>query len=83
MVKIERLKQYQPEIATRVRELLIQLSRSGKDKGEISPDWFTEIANSPYHDLILAVEDSRHGFGLCDFWCGNLQECLPRRFCRG
>ena len=47
MVKIERLKQYQPEIATRVRELLIQLSRSGKDKGEISPDWFTEIAHSP------------------------------------
>ena len=59
MVKIERLKQYQPEIATRVRELLIQLSRSGKDKGEISPDWFTEIAQSPYHDLIFAVEDGQ------------------------
>ena len=59
MVKIERLSAYQPEIATRVRELLIQLSRSGKDKGEISPDWFTEVAQSPYHDLIFAVEDGQ------------------------
>lgn len=56
MVEIERLKQYTPEIGARVRELLIELSRSGKDKGEIPKEWFEDVINSPFHDLLLAKE---------------------------
>ena len=33
-MKITTLTEYSPETATRIRELLIQLSRSGKDRGE-------------------------------------------------
>ena len=32
---VKRVTEYSPELAQRVRELLIQLSRSGKDKGEV------------------------------------------------
>lgn len=56
---VERLNEYTPETAARVRELLIQLSRSGKDKGEIPEQWFTDIINSPWHDLLVAKEDGR------------------------
>ena len=56
---VKPLDKYTPEIATRVRELLIQLSRSGKDKGEIPEDWFTDIINSPWHDLLVAEEDGK------------------------
>ena len=52
MVEIERLKQYTPEIGARVRELLIELSRSGKDKGEIPKEWFEDVINSPFHDSL-------------------------------
>lgn len=57
-MRIERLTEYTPEIATRVRELLIQLSRSGKDRGEIPREWFDELINSPYHDMLLAIDDN-------------------------
>lgn len=56
---VEPLDHYTPEIANRVRELLIQLSRSGKDKGEIPEDWFNDIINSPWHDLLIAEEDGK------------------------
>lgn len=59
MTRITRLRQYSPEIAEAVRKLLIELSRSGKDKGEIPEEWFLEIIDSPYHDLILAMDDDR------------------------
>ena len=39
-MKVESIKKYTPETANRVRELLIQLSRSGKDRGEIPEEWF-------------------------------------------
>ena len=55
---IKPLTKYTPEIATRVRELLIQLSRSGKDRGEIPREWFDELIASPYHDMLLAIDDS-------------------------
>lgn len=57
-MKIEILKTYTPETAARVRELLIQLSRSRKDRGEIPREWFDELINSPYHDMLLAVDDN-------------------------
>ena len=57
-MRIERLTEYTPEIATRVRELLIQLSRSKKDRGEIPREWFDELISSPYHDMLLAIDDS-------------------------
>ena len=50
------LDHYTPEIANRVRELLIQLSRSGKDKGEIPEDWFNDIINSPWHDRVIGLQ---------------------------
>lgn len=56
-MNIKPLDHYTPEIAQRVRELLIQLSRSGKDKGEIPEQWFTDIINSPWHDLLIAEEN--------------------------
>ena len=56
---VKPLDHYTPEIANRVRELLIQLSRSGKDKGEIPEDWFNDIINSPWHDLLVAEEDGK------------------------
>ncbi len=55
---VETLKSYSPEVATRIRELLIELSRSGKDKGEIPQEWFEDVINSPYHDLLVAKDDS-------------------------
>ncbi len=53
------LKEYTPEIAQRVRELLIQLSRSGKDKGEIPEEWFRDVISSPWHDMLIAEEDGK------------------------
>ena len=58
-MNIKCLNQYNPEIANRIRELLIQLSRSGKDKGEIPREWFEDVISSPYHDLLIAEEDGR------------------------
>ena len=47
-MRIERLTEYTPEIANNVRQLLIQLSRSKKDRGEIPREWFEEIISSKY-----------------------------------
>lgn len=57
-MKITTLTEYTPEIAARVRELLIQLSRSGKDRGEIPKEWFDELIASDAHDMLLAIDDS-------------------------
>jgi len=56
---IKKLTEYTPETAARVRELLIELSRSGKDKGEIPLEWFEDVIASPYHDLLLAEDDGK------------------------
>ena len=56
-MKITVLTKYDQPTADRVRELLIQLSRSGKDRGEIPKEWFDEIINSPYHDMLLATDE--------------------------
>ncbi len=56
---IKTLTNYNPEIAQQIRELLIQLSRSGKDKGEIPEQWFNDIINSPWHDLLYAEENDK------------------------
>lgn len=58
-MNITPLNKYDPVIANRIRELLIQLSRSGKDKGEIPESWFHDIINSPWHDLLIAEEDGK------------------------
>lgn len=56
---IKRLDKYTPEIASQVRQLVIQLSRSGKDRGDIPEEWFNELINSPYHDMLMAIEDDK------------------------
>lgn len=56
---VKRLDKYTPEIADRIRNLLIQLSRSGKDKGEIPEEWFNDIINSPWHDLLIAEDEDK------------------------
>ena len=59
MVEVKRLAEYTPEIAEAIRRLLIELSRSGKDKGEIPEEWFRDIISSPWHDLLIAEEDGK------------------------
>ena len=63
-MKVERLTKYTPEVSGRIRELLIQLSRSKKDRGEIPREWFEEIIGSPYHDMLLAVDDNGRIVGI-------------------
>lgn len=63
-MRIERLTEYTPEIANNVRQLLIQLSRSKKDRGEIPREWFEEIISSPYHDMLLAIDDNNRIVGI-------------------
>ena len=63
-MKIITLKEYSPEIANRIRELLIQLSRSGKDRGEIPKAWFEDLISSPYHDMLLAIDDDDKIIGI-------------------
>lgn len=63
-MKIAKLTTYTPEMAARVRELLIQLSRSGKDRGEIPREWFNELISSPYHDMLLAYDDNGKIIGI-------------------
>ena len=58
-MKVTRLEQYTPEMAEQVRGLLIQLSRSGKDRGEIPEEWFLDVISSPYHDMLIAVEGEK------------------------
>lgn len=63
-MRIERLTEYTPEIANNVRQLLIQLSRSKKDRGEIPREWFEEIISSPYHDMLFAIDDNNRIVGI-------------------
>lgn len=63
-MKITTLSKYTPETAARIRELMVQLSRSGKDKGEISQKWLEEIINSPYHDILIALDDNNKIVGI-------------------
>ena len=58
-MKIEILNEYNKQTADRIRELLIQLSRSGKDRGEIPEQWFKDIIASPWHDLLIAKENNK------------------------
>ena len=68
MIKIIAVTEYNKTVADRIRQLLIQLSRSGKDKGEISQEWFEQLISSPWHDLLLAVESAEDG---------NVKQGLP------
>lgn len=63
-MKIELLNNYTKETADRVRELLIQLSRSGKDRGEIPKTWFDDLIESENHDMLLAINDNNHIVGI-------------------
>ncbi len=57
-MKIITLTKYDSETANRIRELLIQLSRSGKDRGEIPKEWFDALIASDSHDMLLAIDDN-------------------------
>lgn len=61
---IKVLDKYTPESASRIRELMTQLSRSGKDRGEITKEWLEEIIASPYHDILIATDDSGKIIGI-------------------
>ena len=63
-MKIELLTKYDKKTADRIRELLIQLSRSGKDRGEIPESWFTDLISSPSHDMLLAYDDTGRIIGI-------------------
>ena len=58
-MEIKRLEENTPEIRERIRELMIQLSRSGKDKGEIPEEWVQDVIDSDWHDLLIAVLDGK------------------------
>lgn len=61
---IKTLTEYTPETATRIRELLIQLSRSGKDRGEIPKEWFDDLITSDTHDMLLALDNNNNIQGI-------------------
>lgn len=61
---IETLTKYSEEDATRIRELLIQLSRSGKDRGEIPREWFEDLIASPSHDMLVARDENGKILGI-------------------
>lgn len=63
-MKIAKLEKYTPEVANQIRQLLIQLSRSGKDRGEIPKEWFDSLINSPYHDMLIATDDNDKIIGI-------------------
>ena len=63
-MKIQTLTEYTPETANRIRELLIQLSRSGKDRGEIPKAWFDDLIASPSHDMLIAYDDNDQIIGI-------------------
>ena len=65
-MKVERLEAYSVETAERMRELVRQLSRSGKDKGEIAEEWFQEIIESPWHDVLVAKDDKGRIVGMAN-----------------
>lgn len=58
-LRVRTLGKYTPEMAEQVRGLLVELSRTGKDKGEIPEGWFREVIASPYHDLLVAESEGR------------------------
>lgn len=63
-MKISLLTKYDKSSADRIRELLIQLSRSGKDRGEIPEAWFNDLISSPFHDMLLAYDDNNTIIGI-------------------
>ena len=63
-MKITTLTKYDEQTAERIRELLIQLSRSGKDRGEIPKEWFDSLINSDSHDMLLAIDDNGRIIGI-------------------
>lgn len=63
-MKIELLTQYNEQTAQRIRELLVQLSRSGKDRGEIPKEWFNDLIASDSHDMLLAISDDDQIIGI-------------------
>ena len=63
-MKITKLEKYTPEAADQIRQLLIQLSRSGKDRGEIPQAWFDDLISSPYHDMLIALDDNDKIIGI-------------------
>ena len=63
-MNIKPLDNYTPETANRIRELLIQLSRSGKDRGEIPKEWFDSIIASPSHDMLIAYDEEGKIIGI-------------------
>ena len=63
-IQVKSLNKYDEDTANRVRELLIQLSRSGKDRGEIPKEWFEDLINSPYHDMLVVYADDKDIIGI-------------------
>ena len=63
-MKITKLEKYDPKAAHQIRQLLIQLSRSGRDRGDIPKEWFDELIASPYHDMLIATNDDGDIIGI-------------------
>ena len=61
---VKTLDNYTSGSASRIRELMTQLSRSGKDRGEITREWLEEIISSPYHDVLIATDDGGKIIGI-------------------
>ena len=63
-MKVESLTKYDEKTANRIRELLIQLSRSSKDRGEIPQTWFEDLIKSENHDMLVAYNDNEEIIGI-------------------
>ena len=63
-IQVKTLHKYDEKTANRIRELLIQLSRSGKDRGEIPKEWFDDLISSPYHDMLVVYANDQEIIGI-------------------
>lgn len=58
MLEIGRMTEYDADVAAMMGELLMDLSES-YDGEPVTREWVEEIIESPWHDVLLAVDDGK------------------------
>lgn len=58
MIKIEKLKKYDEEVAEEMGRMFTELSDT-YDGGAVSKEWIEDVAGSPWHDQLMAYDGER------------------------